>query len=140
MKLLSFILVAMLVLGVALATDTTIVPTTLYGQNNGSLITADVSAPTGSNTAHIAYDSAYNYFVFISPTRVTTTPTFNILAGSYPPAWRSGIGDLKISLTNSSPEVIGPLESARFENATGYYKFSTTNVTAATMAILKIKR
>jgi hypothetical protein len=32
------------------------------------------------------------------------------------------------------------LESARFLNTTKYLKFSTTNVTTATMAILKVHR
>lgn len=144
MRNLSVILVVLLLIGAAVATDTAITAvTTLTGQNNYQTdvkIGSWQSLPTGSNTVYIAYDGSYNYLIAVNTTSVGTTPLFNILAGNNPPSFRSGIGALAVSLTVNTPRLIGPLESARFVNTTGYLKFSTTNVTTGTFRMIKIKR
>jgi hypothetical protein len=138
-KLFSIILLALLI-GVAGATDTAITGlATLTGQNTYGTEAYWSAAPTSTNTVYIAYDGAYDYMVAINATSVGTSPKLNILAGTNPPAFRAGIGDLAISLTANRTIWVGPLESARFLNATGYLKFSTTNVTTAKMLILKVK-
>jgi hypothetical protein len=140
-KILSLILFAMLLMGVAMATDTAITAvTTLTGENSYAAMPTWQAAPTSTNTVYIAYDSLYRYFISINVTAVGTSPKLNIESGNNPPAWRSGIGDLAISLTNNTLMTVGPLESARFVNTTGYLKFSTTNVTTGKIWILKVKR
>jgi hypothetical protein len=144
MKFLSFILVVMLLIGVVAATDTAITAvTTLSGQNSYSTdvkIGSWQSLPASTNTVSLLYDGAYNYLVAVNSTSVGTTPTFNVVAGNNPPSFRSGIGNLAVSLTVNTPRLIGPLESARFINTTGYLKFSTTNVTTGTFRVIKVKR
>lgn len=125
----------------ATATDTAITAiTTLTGENSYAAMPNWQAAPTSTNTVYIAYDSLYRYFVSINVTVAGTSPKLNVLAGNNPPAWRSGIGNLSISLTNNTLKTIGPLESARFVNTTGYLKFSTTNVTTGKIWVLKVKR
>ncbi len=113
---------------------------TLTGENSYVTMAYWSAAPTSTNTKYIAYDSAYMYFVIINATTVGTSPKLNILAGNNPPAFRAEIGNLAIPLTVNRSVLCGPLESARFLNTTKYLKFSTTNVTTATMAILKVLR
>jgi len=130
----------LLIMGMAGATDSAITGlATLTGQNTYGTEAYWSAAPTSSNTAYIAYDGAYDYMVAINATSVGTSPKLNILAGTNPPAFRAGIGNLAIPLTANRTIWVGPLESARFLNATGYLKFSTTNVTTAKMLILKVK-
>jgi hypothetical protein len=129
-----------LLIGIAGATDTAITGlATLTGQNTYGTEAYWSSAPTSTNTVYIAYDGAYDYLVAINATSVGTSPKLNILAGTNPPAFRADLGNLAISLTANRTIWVGPLESARFLNATGYLKFSTTNVTTAKMVILKVK-
>lgn len=131
----------MLSVSMAMATDTAITAvTTLTGENSYAAMPTWQAAPTSTNTVYIAYDSLYRYFISINTTVSGTSPTLNIIAGNNPPAFRAGIGNLAIALTNQSLETIGPLESARFVNTTGYLKFSTTNVTTGKIWILKVKR
>jgi hypothetical protein len=62
------------------------------------------------------------------------------MAGDNPPAFRSDIGNLTISnWTDGRNEVrfIGPLESARFMNSTGYLQVSSKNLTGK-LAVLKV--
>lgn len=143
-KILSIFLFSMLMISMAMATDTAITAvSTLSGQNSYVTATALASwqaVPTSTNTAYIAYNGAYNYFVLVNCTSVGTTPKFNVLAGHNPPAFRSSLGNLAISLTANQTRLIGPLESARFLNETGYLKVSTTNVTTGTMWIVKVAK
>lgn len=141
-KILSITIFAMLLIaGMAGATDTAITAvTTLTGENSYASMPTWQAAPTSTNTVYIAYDSAYRYFISMNTTVSGTSPKLNILAGNNPPAFRSGIGNLAISLTNLTLKTVGPLESARFVNTTGFMKFSTTNVTTGKIWVLKVKR
>ena len=141
MKILSILLVILALLGVALATDTAITAvTTLDGQNDYAVGPTAQAAPTGNDYEHLRWDTGYLYFVAINTTACGTSPKLNIMAGDNPPAWRSMIGRLQYSLTNCSPMIVGPLESARFKNATGYLRINTTNVTTGQISVLKVLR
>lgn len=144
MKLLPIIFALMLFIGAAMATDTAITAVnTLSGENNYVTFTALGSwqaLPTSTSTVYLAYNSAYKYFVVLNTTSVGTTPKFNVLAGSNPPSFRSSIGNLAVPLTVNQTRLLGPLESARFVNSTGYLKFNTTNVTTGTFVVIKVAR
>lgn len=126
------------------ATDTAITSVvTMTGENSyGSWLSQSAwnALPTGSNTKYVAMNTGYDYFVLWNTSSVGTSPKLNILAGDNPPAFRSNIGNLILSITNASPGIVGPLESARFMNRTGYLKISTTNVTTGVVAVLKVRR
>lgn len=51
----------------------------------------------------------------------TAASPFNAIvrAGAYPPAMRSGVGDLTVSVTNGTTKWIGPISSGRFAQADG---------------------
>jgi hypothetical protein len=137
----AMILMLALLVGVAIATDTAITAvTSLDGENDYATGLTSQAAPTGSNTAYLAWDGNYEYFVAINTTACGTAPTLNILAGHNPPAFRASLGNKAYSLTNCSPMIVGPLESARFFNETGYLKLSTTNVTTGVISVLKVMR
>lgn len=139
-----FVLLAGMILASVMmveAADTVITATgTLTGENTYVLSSYWSAAPTSTNTKSVAYDSNYRYFVLINATSVGTSPKLNILAGNSPPGFRSSIGNLAVPLTVNRQIWVGPLSSARFCNSTKYFRFSTTNVTTATMAIMKVLR
>jgi hypothetical protein len=138
--ILTFLFMAMLLSG-AMATDTALTAAaTLTSENSYATGAYWSSAPTSTNTKYIAAANGYDFIVAINATSVGTSPKLNIWAGNNPPAFRSSLGNYSLSLTANRTVWFGPLESARFINSTGYYKFSTTNVTTATMIVLKVKR
>jgi len=54
--------------------------------------------------------------------------TITVLAGDDPPAFRSSLGDLTVTIANATSETwIGPFESARFVNETGYLLVNTNS-------------
>jgi hypothetical protein len=142
-KILSFLLFSVILAGIVAvgATDTALTTTrVLTGENSYVTEAYWDAAPTSTSTKYIAMSSDYDYFVLINATSVGTKPLLTVRAGNNPPAFRSGIGNLNLSLTANRTLIAGPLESARFKNTTGYLKFSTVNVTTAYMAVLKVKR
>jgi len=63
--------------------------------------------------------------------------TITVLAGDDPPAFRSSLGDLTVTIANATSETwIGPFESARFVNETGYLLVNT-NSTDGTIEAFK---
>ena len=63
--------------------------------------------------------------------------TITVLAGDDPPAFRSSLGNLTVTIANGSSETwIGPFESARFVNETGYLLVNT-NSTDGTIEAFK---
>jgi hypothetical protein len=68
-----------------------------------------------------------------------TSPHITIKHGDNPPAFRSGIGDLDITTEAVGNYFIGPLESARFKNTTGYLEVYGTNLTG-TISAVEVKR
>jgi len=142
-KVLSILFALSIFFGLAMATDTALTAiVTQTGANDDSAWLSQSSwnaLPASTNTKYVAWDTGYEYFVLWNTSSVGTTPKINILAGDNPPAFRSSIGNLAISVTNAFPGIVGPLESARFKNTTGYLKISTTNVTTGVVTILKVR-
>ena len=63
--------------------------------------------------------------------------TITVLAGDDPPAFRSSLGNLTVTIANGTSETwIGPFESARFVNETGYLLVNT-NSTDGTIEAFK---
>jgi hypothetical protein len=141
-KFILFALIVSLMVGPALATYTPVSAVkTLDALNDYTFAPAAwTSIATSTNYNNILYDGSYDYIVGVNVTVVGTSPTFNVIAGTNPPAFRAGIGDLEYSLTNNSVQWFGPLESARFLNGTGYYNFGTTNVTTGKIMVLKVAK
>jgi len=68
----------------------------------------------------------------------TTLDYFDIIAGDNPPAFRSAIGNYSFDSPTAGVYWFGPLESARFKNATGYLQISSGYMVGK-LAILKVK-
>ena len=88
-------------------------------------------------------DWKYDLILIANVTSVSdidnTSPHITIKHGDNPPAFRSGIGDLNITTDVNGTYFIGPLESARFKNATGYLRVYETNLTG-TVSAIEVKR
>ena len=135
------VLAAMLLMGMASATYSAVSSVnSLDSENDYATETYWGSAPTSTNYAYVVADTGYRYLVGINATSVGTSPKLNIIAGTNPPAFRASLGNYALSLTANRTLWFGPLENARFLNSSGYYQFTTTNVTTAKMVILKVKR
>ena len=118
----------------AISTYTTIDSANDYAAMPGSWTTL---AGNGSIN-YIALPEGYHVFFIANVTGVLSTNYLSIMSGDNPPAFRSGIGNLTISgWTDGASEVrlIGPIESARFANSTGYIRVSSKNLTGKIMAI-----
>jgi hypothetical protein len=139
-----FSLIAMLLVGMAGATYTTITaesPT----ENAAARFTAPATMWKtllgNGSICNFAMDGGYQYLVLVNVTSFQNdNPTLryvNIIAGDNPPAFRSGIGNLSLTSETVGIYRFGPLESARFMNNTGYCEISSKNLTG-TIAVLKI--
>jgi hypothetical protein len=144
-KILLSLLAAMLLLGLAGATYTTMTPVSLTDPNDWSRMSAAWTNIAGNgSTCNFAVDGAYDYFLLVNVTSWDVTdPTvdvLNVMAGDNPPAFRSGIGNLTLTMDDmlgAGTVIVGPLESARFLNSTGYINVGSYMVTGK-MAILKV--
>ncbi len=90
---------------------------------------------------YYAWPAGYDLYLLANVTGILTTNYLSVMNGDNPPAFRAGIGNLTISgWTDGANEVrvIGPLESARFMNDTGYLEVSSYNLTGKVM-VLKTK-
>lgn len=67
--------------------------------------------------------------VLIANTAEAAGLNVTVEAGSY---FRSGLGNLTLTIPEATTRLIGPLESSRFEQANGmiYFSFNNTNGTA----------
>jgi hypothetical protein len=83
----------------------------------------------------------YVLVLLVNVTSVTdidnTSPHITLKHGDNPPAFRSGIGDLNLSMEAVGNYFVGPLETARFKNTTGYLKVYETNMTA-TVSVVEV--
>jgi len=142
-KIFAFLLMLMLLAGAASATYTVISNVvSLDNENDYASAPASWDTLLGNGSVNF-YDwpDGYDLFLMANVTGVNTTNYLSIIAGDNPPAFRSDIGNLTISTwTDGGNEVrfIGPLESARFMNSTGYLQVSSLNLTGK-VAILKVK-
>ncbi len=132
----------MLLAGSASATYTVISKVvSLDNENDYASAPASWDTLLGNGSVNY-YDwpDGYDLFLMVNVTGVKTANYLSIIAGDNPPAFRSDLGNLTISTwTDGGNEVrfIGPLESARFMNSTGYLQVSSKNLTGK-LAVLKV--
>ena len=139
--ILFFALLAMM--GMASATYSAITAvSTLDNLNDyASAPTAWTALAGNDSINYYAWPAGYDLILAVNVTGVLTTNYLSVMAGDNPPAFRSGMGNLTIAgWTDGSDEVrfIGPLESARFMNDTGYLEISSLNLTGK-LAVLKTR-
>lgn len=83
----------------------------------------NVDATNGMNVQIVTngIPAAYSLAdVFLQVTNsAASAKTVTVRAGSNPPAFRAGLGDLAVSVNASATVFIGPLESARFAQVDG---------------------
>ncbi len=139
------ILAMMLLLGAASASYTTMTPVSLDSQNDWGRMTAAWTTISGNgSTCNFAVDGVSTYLLLVNITSWDITdPTVDVLdvmAGDNPPAFRSGIGNLTLPMDDmlgAGTVVVGPLESARFMNETGYINIGSYMVTGK-MTVLEV--
>jgi len=142
-KILSILFALMLMMGVAGATYTTLSAiSSLDGQN-------DVArAPTSWNTLlangsinYYDWPDGYDLIVGLNYTSSTNTTLdyFDLMAGDGAHAFRSSLGNYSYDAPAAGVIWFGPLESARFMNATGYLEISSGYMTGK-LAVIKVKR
>jgi len=89
------------------------------------------------------YDWPDGYELILGLNYTSTTNAaadyFSIMAGDGAHAFRSSIGNLTYSSLSPGVYWFGPLESARFMNATGYLELSSGYITGK-VAVIKVKR
>lgn len=84
---------------------------TAADQANGMNVQVASSAIPSASSAELLLLRVANTF---------TSPVACIIrAGAYPPAFRQGLGDLSVTVTNATTRWIGPLEAARHIQADG---------------------
>lgn len=144
-KIFAFLLMLMLLAGAASATYTTMTPVSMDGQNDWGRMTAAWTAIAGNgSTCNFAVDGVSKYLLLVNITSWDVTDKsvdiLNVMAGDNPPAFRSDIGNLTLTMNNmvgAGTVVVGPLESARFMNSTGYINIGSYMVTGK-MTVIKV--
>lgn len=145
-KFLPILLLAlMLSAGLGVATYTTMTPVTLSEQNDWSRMTAAWTTIAGNgSTCNFAASGGYDYFLLVNVTSwdVTdlTVDVLNVMAGDNPPAFRAGIGNMTLTMDDmlgAGTVILGPLETARFLNESGYINIGSYMVTGK-MTVLKV--
>jgi hypothetical protein len=143
-KFILFALLLALTLGTAMASYTTltaIAPTENAASRFPAPATAWATLQGNGSICNFAMGGGYQYIVLVNVTSFeNNNPTLryvNIMAGDNPPAFRSDIGNLTKTSETVGLHYFGPLESARFKNATGYCEIGSKNLTG-TIAVLKI--
>ena len=142
MKYILFAIIAFLAIGSASATYSAISAVSNLDDLNDydSAPTSWTSLAGNGSINYIAWPDGYDLILMTNVTGVLATNYLSVMSGDNPPAFRSGIGNLTISgWTDGGSEVrfIGPLESARFINSTGYLEISSLNLTGK-VAVLKV--
>ena len=144
-KIFATLLMLVLLVGAASATYTTMTPVSLDGQNDWGRMTAAWTNISGNgSTCNFAVDGVSKYLLLVNITSWNSTdPTvdvLNIMAGDNPPAFRSGIGNMTLTMDDmlgAGTVIVGPLESARFMNSTGYINIGSYMVTGK-MTVVKV--
>ena len=144
-KIFAFLLMLMLLAGAASATYTTMTPVSMDGQNDWGRMTAAWTTILGNgSTCNFAVDGVSKYLLLVNITSWDVTDksvdVLNVMAGDNPPAFRSDIGNLTLTMNNmigAGTVIVGPLESARFMNSTGYINIGSYMVTGK-MTVVKV--
>jgi hypothetical protein len=141
MKNILFALVAVLLLiSAASATYTAISAiSSLDGLNDYAAAPTSWTTLAGNESInYIEWPAGYDLIIGVNCTANLTTNYLSIMSGDNPPAFRESIGNLTLtgwSSASSAVKWIGPLESARFMNATGYLQVSSYNIGGTIMAL-----
>jgi hypothetical protein len=126
-----FALVAALVAPLAVGVRTEINATSLV-MNGEPVAVATATALDSTNNHTIAWEEGLVLRV-VESGGVEGNTQITVKAGDNPPAFRASLGDLVVNITNATSEtLIGPFESARFINQTGYLLVNT-NTTDGTI-------
>ena len=88
---------------------------------------------------YYAWPEGYDLIIGLNCTSFSNTSVdyFSIMAGDGAHAFRSSIGNLTLTDRVAGVTWIGPLESARFMNTTGYLEISSGYITGK-VAVLKV--
>lgn len=132
----------LLMMGMAGATYTAISAVSSLDEPNdyASAPTAWTTLSGNGSINYYDWPEGYDLILMANVTGILAKNYLNIMAGDGAHAFRSSIGNKTISTwTDGANEVryIGPLESARFMNATGYLEVSSKNLTGK-VAVLKV--
>jgi hypothetical protein len=147
MRQILILLVAWLALiGLSAATYTTMTPVTIDSPNDYGRMTATWTSIAGNgSTCNFAMDGGYDYFLLVNVTSWDisdmTLDYLSIMAGDNPPAFRSDIGNMTLTMDDIgyiNNIIIGPLESARFINDTGYCNIGSYMIDGK-MTVLKLR-
>jgi hypothetical protein len=127
--------------GMALAADTVMTEASIL-PDSSAVLDAGAALQDGiPDINYAAWPQYGNIYLMVNITDagdvLNDTPNFTIVKGDNPPSFRSGLGDLNISITGNGVYVVGPLESARFLNQTGYLRAYGTNITAGTITLIE---
>jgi len=132
---------AMLLVGMAGATYTAIsAVSSLDAQNDyANAPAAWTTLAANGSINYYDWPEGYDLIVGLNCTSFTNTSLdyFSIMAGDGAHAFRSSIGNLTLTDRVAGVTWIGPLESARFMNSTGYLEISSGYITGE-VAVLKV--
>lgn len=142
-KILLSLLVVCLLVGAASATYTAISAVSSLDNQN------DYARAAGTWTT-LAENGSINYYAWpegydlvlgfnFTSSYNTTLDYFDIMAGDNPPAFRAAIGNYSFDSPTAGVYWLGPLESARFKNSTGYLQVSSGYMVGK-LAVLKVVR
>lgn len=134
-------LALMLLLGMASATYTAIsAVSSLDTQNDyASAPAAWTTLAANGSINYYDWPEGYDLIIGLNCTSFSSTSVdyFSIMAGDGAHAFRSSIGNLTLTDRVAGVTWIGPLESARFMNTTGYLEISSGYITGK-VAVLKV--
>jgi hypothetical protein len=133
--------IALFLIGQASATYTAISAAVNLGNANDveAFPTAWTTLAGNGSINYYAWPAQSDLYLLVNVTGILTTNYLSVMAGDNPPAFRASLGNLTTSgWTDAAYEtrIIGPLESARFKNSTGYLEISSYNLTGK-VAVIK---
>lgn len=97
---------------------TAVAVTALTANDKTAVPTATSLDPTNGHSVAGAFAKNEHILLYVAHS-TASSKVLTIKAGAKPPAERSDLGDLAITLSASTTYVIGPLEAARFAQADG---------------------
>lgn len=140
-KIFAFLLMLMLLTGAASAAYTAISNVvSLDNENDYASAPASWDTLLGNGSVnYYAWPEGYDLIIGLNCTSFSNTSVdyFSIMAGDGAHAFRSSIGNLTLTDRVAGVTWIGPLESARFMNTTGYLEISSGYITGK-VAVLKV--
>lgn len=140
-KIFASLLMLMLLTGAASAAYTAISNVvSLDNENDYASAPASWDTLLGNGSVnYYAWPEGYDLIIGLNCTSFSNTSVdyFSIMAGDGAHAFRSSIGNLTLTDRVAGVTWIGPLESARFMNTTGYLEISSGYITGK-VAVLKV--